>query len=247
MKSKLLLFFLCALNFLACEEPDEGFVQNYEIEVVDIFTDQPIQGAKVAINWNIGAGYTLHGVQNDEGFTDINGRVSLRTAVDMDSVAVFLEEDPFLEERHIHQMLFIDKEGYELKELEQDTPIMRWRPFLNEDQLVTAKLYKSILADVVMIDEAPRRTEDIFFNYLITQNHPSFAFNIYGGNTTLFFLDEPDTMKLGLVTADQVDYRIDYALTTYDPMADKLDTFFQSFYEFVGDASVPSQMIEIKF
>lgn len=236
---------LLSLITLSCGKEDDNIPkQNYEIKLVNGLTDEPIAEVRLTLIYAIGGSFTMDIV---DGITDAQGRVTLQTQVDPDSVAAILEEADWLDESQINQSIRMETDGFVLYELFQDSTKSIFKVKLEEDKLITAKAYIPIQNTLRIIDVPPRRDRDEFCIYDIFQSHPSFSFPYLTRNIGIFRLEDPDTTELNLSIAEGVEYQVEYSLSTMDSISGELDTFFQSFIEFTGDRSKEGVAFEIKF
>ncbi len=238
---------ICILIITSCgKDPDmDASLRNYEIQLINGLTDEPIPNTPISIFYGLGGTYSLDFA---EGITDANGMVNLQLDVDQDTVDFLLEEASWLDESHIQQTISINTEQYILYELFQDTAKTIFRPKLEEDKLIIAKAYEPIRNVFRVIDEPPYRERDEYCFYEILLSHPKFSFPYYGSNVAIFREENPDTSEIIIYLAEGVEYTAEYALTYLtDTLMGTLDTFFQSSIQFTGDKSKEGEVYEIKF
>ena len=241
MKTLKYILFICLLY--SCGGDDEP-LQQYNIQLIDGITEAPLADVEMGFFYNIGS----QGVSNTSGTTDMDGFVTMDLNVTMSTIDSIIAENPNLDESFIFQTINIDKDDYILYELEQDTAIRIVRSVLAEDELITAKAYKALEVDFLIVDEDPNRTEEQFVFYDIKQFHPNFSFEEYGSALGAFPVTGQDTVLQKLFLAEEADYRIDYFVTVIaDPMTSELDTIFQSSVEFNYASTLPELEVIARF
>jgi hypothetical protein len=238
------LKFLVIISLLSSCGGDDEPLQQYNIQLIDGFTETPLANVPMGFFYNIGA----QGISSTTGITDQDGFVTMNLNVTMDSIQSIITEHPYLDESFIFQTINIDKNDYVLYELEQDTAIRIVRSVLAEDNLIIAKAYEALEVDCLIVDESPDRTEEQFVFYDIKQFHPNFSFEEYGSALKVFPISGQDTAVQGLFLAAEADYRVDYFVTILaDSFTGELDTIFQSSVDFNYASTLPDLKVVARF
>lgn len=235
---------IASLLLISCGSSDDDNNLSYDIQVIDGLSNEKLANTSISMYYNIGGTYVM---DSAEGITDADGRVTIELYVDQDSVATILAEDPFLTEVHLNQPISVNSDAHLLYELQQDSAIHHIRPRLDETKPIVTKVYRHNIFTMKMIDQEPKVTERVIFEYNVLQDHPRMTFPVYGSSLNVFEPNGADTMLQLLYVGDQVNYTIEYSLSTIDSLTEQLDTFAQSSTQFVGQLDLPDQVVEITF
>lgn len=185
----ILTLFAFSVVIISCSKDDES-IRSFPFKVMDFVTNTPIDNVKIKLGMEIGCS---KGLDYKEGFTNKKGEINFDLYVNQDSIDAYYLEFPN-GQSYLNNALEIEKEGYQVAQLFQDTSIFyQFRPFFQADKVINTYMYKAVPLQIEFKDADKNLAgKHLLIDVKFYPKHPLLDYNTYEGIYKIKLDTEPD-------------------------------------------------------